>query len=113
MELKDLYDYFSSHSIQLMKKGSGIHIKKANRGKFTEYCGGKVTNECMNLAEGFIQPPLQEEVLLNIINSHLKIKKSLDRLYENNKELSRSLYQLNVLYNTSSQFAGTLNTEKL
>ena len=32
---------------------------------------------------------------------------------KNNKELSRSLYQLNVLYNTSSQFAGTLNTDKL
>lgn len=28
-------------------KGGGIHIKKKNRGKFTEYCGGKVTNECI------------------------------------------------------------------
>lgn len=28
-------------------KGGGIHIKKANRGKFTEYCGGKVTSECI------------------------------------------------------------------
>ncbi len=27
--------------------GGGIHIKKANRGKFTEYCGGKVTSECI------------------------------------------------------------------
>lgn len=26
---------------------SGIHIKKKNRGKFTEYCGGKVTEECI------------------------------------------------------------------
>lgn len=25
----------------------GIHIKKENRGKFTEYCGGKVTDECI------------------------------------------------------------------
>jgi hypothetical protein len=25
----------------------GIHIKKKNRGKFTEYCGGKVTDECI------------------------------------------------------------------
>lgn len=25
----------------------GIHIKKKNRGKFTEYCGGKVTEECI------------------------------------------------------------------
>lgn len=29
------------------KDGGGIHIKKANRGKFTEYCGGKVTSECI------------------------------------------------------------------
>lgn len=29
------------------KKGNKIHIKKANRGKFTEYCGGKVTSECI------------------------------------------------------------------
>lgn len=29
------------------KKGGGIHIKKANRGKFTEYCNGKVTSECI------------------------------------------------------------------
>lgn len=28
-------------------KGGGIHIKKANRGKFTEYCGGRVTSECI------------------------------------------------------------------
>lgn len=31
----------------LYADGGGIHIKKANRGKFTEYCGGKVTNECI------------------------------------------------------------------
>ena len=29
------------------KKGGPIHIKKKNRGKFTEYCGGKVTEECI------------------------------------------------------------------
>lgn len=67
----------------------------------------------MNLADGFIEYPLNGAILLSTILSHLKIKKSLDRLYENNKELSRSLYQLNVLYNTSSQFTGTLNTSKL
>jgi hypothetical protein len=33
--------------IPYLKKGSGIHIKKKNRGKFTEYCGGKVTNKCI------------------------------------------------------------------
>ncbi|MBR3604891.1 MAG: HAMP domain-containing histidine kinase [Candidatus Gastranaerophilales bacterium] len=67
----------------------------------------------MNLADGFIEYPLNGAILLSTIDSHFKTKKSLDRLYENNKELSRSLYQLNVLYNTSSQFTGTLNTTKL
>jgi len=72
-----------------------------------------IQTEYMNLADGLIQYPIDKNILLSTINSHEKIKKSLDRLYENNKELSKSLYQLNVLYNTSSQFAGTLNTNKL
>lgn len=32
--------------IDFMKNG-GIRIKKENRGKFTDYCGGKVTTECI------------------------------------------------------------------
>lgn len=38
---------FAAYGGQLFKNGGGIHIKKANRGKFTEYCGGKVTSECI------------------------------------------------------------------
>jgi hypothetical protein len=30
-----------------VKKKGGIHIKPENKGKFTEYCGGKVTDECI------------------------------------------------------------------
>lgn len=30
---------------------SGIHIKKENRGSFTEYCGGKVTDACIKKAK--------------------------------------------------------------
>ena len=29
------------------KKKNKIYIKPENRGKFTEYCGGKVTSECI------------------------------------------------------------------
>ncbi len=74
---------------------------------------GLKTPDFVNLADGIVEIPVKENILISTVNSHSKIKKSLDRLYENNKELSRSLYQLNVLYNTSSQFAGTLNTHKL
>lgn len=43
----DVMANYSAYGGQLFKDGGGIHIKKANRGKFTEYCGGKVTSECI------------------------------------------------------------------
>lgn len=35
-------------TIPYYKSGNKIHIKKENKGKFTEYCNGKVTQECIN-----------------------------------------------------------------
>ena len=46
--------------IPFYKKGSGIHIKKKNRGKFTEYCGGEVTQECINRAKKSKNPILRK-----------------------------------------------------
>lgn len=40
-----------SFLVDFFKKGNKIHIKKKNRGKFTEYCGGKVTGECIQRAK--------------------------------------------------------------
>lgn len=39
-------------------KNGGIHIKKKNRGKFTDYCGGKVTNSCISRAKASGNPTL-------------------------------------------------------
>lgn len=51
MRLTSLPNSFSAlpdvSSINTFSKGGGIHIKKKNRGKFTDYCGGKVTSECI------------------------------------------------------------------
>ena len=44
--------------IEFLKNGSGIHIKKKNRGKFTEYCGGKVTDACIRRAKASGNPTL-------------------------------------------------------
>ena len=38
---------------------SGIHIKKANKGKFTDYCGGKVTNECIQRGKRSSNPKIR------------------------------------------------------
>lgn len=40
----------------IAKDGGGIHIKKKNRGKFTEYCGGKVTEECIRKGKNSSNP---------------------------------------------------------
>ena len=42
------------------KKGNKIHIKKANRGKFTDYCGGKVTNECIQRGKHSSNPAVRK-----------------------------------------------------
>ena len=54
MTLQDLFKNSGKNKLQLIpksKKGSKIYIKKENRGKFTDYCGGKVTNECIKRAK--------------------------------------------------------------
>ena len=40
-------NYLHPQLLPKLKKGNKIYIKKKNRGKFTEYCGGKVTDECI------------------------------------------------------------------
>lgn len=38
---------FSENNFPIFKKGGSIYIKKKNRGSFTKYCNGKVTEECI------------------------------------------------------------------
>lgn len=69
--------------------------------------------ELLKDTNAFLQEPISKTLLISTINANLKTKNSLDKLSNSNQELARSLYQLNVLYNTSSQFAGTLDKDKL
>jgi hypothetical protein len=46
--------------VPYFKKGKGIHIKKKNRGKFTEYCGGEVTQKCIDKAKKSKNPTLRK-----------------------------------------------------
>lgn len=45
--LTSLPNSFSSPELNAFAGGGKIHIKPENRGKFTKYCGGKVTSECI------------------------------------------------------------------
>ena len=69
--------------------------------------------ELFKNANAFLKLPVSKNLLIGTINSNLKTRNSLKLLANSNQELARSLYQLNVLYSTSSQFAGTLDKDKL
>ena len=69
--------------------------------------------DVMHNANLFIQTPIDDKLLSATVDSGLKTRHSLLKMTKSNQELARSLYQLNVLYNTSSQLAGSLDKDKL
>ena len=69
--------------------------------------------EIIASAHLFISAPINQTLLKSTVDSGLKVKKSLKKLAKSNQELANSLYQLNVLYNSSSRLAGSLSRDKL
>lgn len=69
--------------------------------------------EIISTAHLFISKPINQILLKSTIDSGLKVRKSMAKLAKSNKELANSLYQLNVLYNSSSRLAGSLSRDKL
>ena len=61
----------------------------------------------------FIKAPIDKKLLSATVDSSLRTRQSLLKMTKSNQELAASLYQLNVLYNTSSQLAGSLDKDKL
>lgn len=69
--------------------------------------------DILNLGNAIINDNMSDEVILSIINMNLRTRNSLEKLSAANRDLADSLYRLNALYSTSSQFAGTLDKKKL
>ena len=61
----------------------------------------------------FVKAPLDKRLLSATVDSSLRTRQSMLKMSQSNQELARSLYQLNVLYDTSSQLAGSLDKDKL
>lgn len=53
--------YYFSSVIQAFKKGRKIEIKKKNRGSFTRYCGGNVTEECIRRGKNSPDPKIRKK----------------------------------------------------
>ena len=72
-----------------------------------------IDNDILSDVNGYICDNYSNNMILNIINTCIKTKSKLDKLTTRNADMKESLYRLNVLYNTSSQFSGTLDIKNL
>lgn len=61
--------------LEFLKNGSGIHIKKKNRGSFTRWCGGNVTEECIRKGKASSNPKIRKKATFADNTRHFKHKK--------------------------------------
>ena len=73
----------------------------------------EINYDILRYTNAYIIRPFNEKLFLTTLNSNLQLKDTFRVLSKNNNDLAKSLYQLNVLYNTSTQLAGSLDKTKL
>lgn len=90
-------------------------VKSVNENAIIIYwiSSGRPDKELSKYLNAFITDEMSDELILSTISVNLRTKNSLEMLANSNKDLADSLYRLNALYSTSSQFAGTLEKSKL
>lgn len=118
-----IYDYISAETPDIIIIDEEYkNIKTLNK-KIKSICentiiiflisANKVDKDLIKYANAFFTNDMSEDLILSTLNINLRMKSSLDMLSNSNKDLADSLYRLNALYSTSSQFAGTLDKSKL
>ena len=72
-----------------------------------------INYDILKFANSYISRPFDKNLFISTISSDIQLGETFKTLSKNNNELAKSLYQLNVLYNTSTQLAGSLDKTKL
>lgn len=104
---------FNTADIGILAKKIKINTQTENI-IFSLILGAQCDNQdLLKTAFSYVIEPLNEKILVSTIMSNIRMKNSLDVLAKNNADLAKSLYQLDVLYNTSTRFSGSLDKEKL
>lgn len=62
--------------VEILKKGNKIHIKESQKGSFSSWCGGKVTNECIQRGKRSSNPKIRKKATF-AANSRLWARKRL------------------------------------
>lgn len=89
----------------------GVQIK--NTGTILIVNPKEKNKDFLKYASSYISDPIDKDILIATINSSILLKNSLDELAMNNSDLSTSLYRLNVLNNTATELAGSLDKNEL
>ena len=72
-----------------------------------------INYDILKFANSYITRPFDNNLFISEVSSNIQLSETLKVLSKNNNDLAKSLYQLNVLYNTSTQLAGSLDKTKL
>lgn len=70
--IQDIYSPYNQPAVDMFKRGNKIKIKKENRGKFTEYCNGKVTTECIRRGKNSPDPKIRKRATFADNARHFK-----------------------------------------
>ena len=73
----------------------------------------EINYDILKYVNSYIRRPFDKDLFIATLNSALQLRETFRVLSKNNNDLAKSLYQLNVLYNTSTQLAGSLDKTKL
>ena len=117
-----IYDLISADNPDVIIIDSQINSLKNLNKKIKSICNNtiiiflvasKIDKELIKYANAFLTDDMSDDFVMSTINVNLRMKNSLEMLSNSNKDLADSLYRLNALYSTSSQFSGTLDKAKL
>lgn len=72
-----------------------------------------INYDVLKYVNSYIKRPFDRNLFSATLDSALQLRETFRVLSKNNNDLAKSLYQLNVLYNTSTQLAGSLDKTKL
>lgn len=50
-----------TETLRKLKSGGKIHIRESQKGSFTRYCNGKVTNECIQRGKNSPDPRIRKK----------------------------------------------------
>ena len=103
--------------LEFLKNGSKIHIKEKNKGKFTSYCGGKVTDKCIQKGKNSSNPAIRKRATFAANARKWKHKKGGNilfklRRYQEGGQTTNNKFDYGQVINVASDVLSTIQQNK-